>query len=54
MTYDVNIAENADVFEVYNTKVFDQAPFDPQQVQTLLKGELNIWVKTMLNQLLIP
>lgn len=53
MAYEVNIAENADVFEVYNTKVFDQAPIDPSQVQALLKLELNHRVQTMLNQLLI-
>lgn len=53
MAYEINIAENVDVFEVYNTKVFDQAPIDPNQVQTLLKMELNHRVQTMLNQLLI-
>ena len=53
MTYAVNIAENADVFEVYNTKVFDQAPIDPNRAQALLKMELNHRVQTMLNQLLI-
>lgn len=53
MAYEVNVAENAEVFEVYNTKVFDQAPIDPQQVQALLKAELNHRVQTMLNQLLI-
>jgi len=53
MAYEVNVAENADVFEVYNTKVFDQAPIDPNQVQTLLKAEINHRVQTMLNQLLI-
>jgi len=53
MAYEVNVAENVDVFEVYNTKVFDQAPIDPQQVQALLKAELNHRVQTMLNQLLI-
>ena len=53
MAYAVNVAENAEVFEVYNTEVYDQAPIDPQQVQALLKTELNHRVQTMLNQLLI-
>jgi len=53
MAYEINVAENAEVFEVYNTKVFDQAPIDPQQMQALLKAELNHRVQTMLNQLLI-
>ena len=53
MACEVNVAENVDVFEVYNTKVFDQAPIDPQQVQALLKAELNHRVQAMLNQLLI-
>lgn len=53
MTYAVNVAENVEVFEVYNTKVFDQAPIDPNLAQALLKMELNHRVQTMLNQLLI-
>ncbi len=53
MAHAVNVAENAEVFEVYNAEVYDQAPIDPNQVQALLKLELNHRVQTMLNQLLI-
>lgn len=53
MAHAVNVAENAEVFEVYNAEVYDQAPLDPNQVQALLKLELNHRVQTMLNQLLI-
>lgn len=53
MAHAVNVAENAEVFEVYNAEVYDQAPLDPNQVQALLKLELNHRVQTILNQLLI-
>jgi len=53
MPYEINVAENSEVFEVYNREIFDQAPLDPERVQALVKLEIQARVKEMLTQLLM-
>jgi putative transposase len=51
MSYEVNVIENADRFEVYNDKTFDQQRIDPYQVQAQIKNELRDQLKEMLEEI---
>ena len=50
MAYEVNLAENADWFEVYNEKTFDQARIDPDLVEAYIKNKLRNQLKTILEE----
>jgi len=50
MAYEVNLAENADRFEVYNEKTFDQARIDPNLVEAYIKNKLRNQLKTILEE----
>jgi len=51
MGYEVNVIENADCFEVYNDKSFDQQRIDPNQVQAQIKNKLRDQLKGMLEEI---
>jgi len=50
MAYEVNLAENADQFEVYNEKTFDQARINPNLVEAYIKNKLRNQLKTILEE----
>jgi len=51
MTYEVSVIENADRFEVYNDKTFDQKRTDPYQIETHIKNKLRYQLKEMLEEI---